>query len=229
VALIPSQQLVDAIDALVGATNLTAASHYADLYEGYMWALATEAAAQLPGAAFTLLVPASPGASPAVAAPNPHQVVLRTSPGSMAWPSAAGYTHVRVDWASGAPFEIHLGAFVHGHSGSQHDCDLAVMTIGNGDSGRHYGMPSAWGMIALVESKHYTNDLPRPIGREFVWLFAEFWPAAVALSSNSSGNDVRRILTHHAPRSLFDDVLPGTFTETALTAWLFQAMRRFRR
>jgi hypothetical protein len=101
---------------LGASVSYTTASAANDVYEGFLFSLVV-ATARRSGAAIHY---------EDVRGNKTHSLVFRTSPGRI-YSTRNNYTHAVVEFGTAPTLETHVGIFVQGSSGVEHECDVAVL------------------------------------------------------------------------------------------------------
>jgi hypothetical protein len=167
--LIPSQQLVAAIQTLLGNVSLpglSATSKHYDLFEAFLFGLVVDAARQVTTANDVWFErPSAPGT-------KTHVIQLRTSPGWMH--SGPQFTHAVVQLTAQRLVEVHLGIYVAGRSKIPHEYDVAIVEQTEAERARLLGVPPRSAKVVLfIEAKHWSANLGLPIAREFLGLCSD--------------------------------------------------------
>jgi hypothetical protein len=196
--LIPNQELVTAIQNLLGAVQLpglTAASKHYDLFEAFLFALMVDAARDVAGVhAVHFEKPAAPGVATSI-------IDLRTAPGWMH--NGPQYTHAVVDLGQ-REVEVHLGVYVAGRSKIPHEYDVCVVSRDEADRARNSGVaPRSSKVVLFLEAKHWAPNLRLPVAREFLGLCDDSGAALGSLVSNSSSPLVATLLAKRRPIGAF--------------------------
>ncbi len=202
-------------------TSLTAASHGADAYEGYGFALAVAAANDV-GLAVTYEPRNGPAFVPSAASP----ITLRTTPSHI---TTGNFTHAVLALNGVPSFEVHTGIYVRGTSHAQHECDVVLLRRSGGVAARAAmpppGLPRAADVIWALEAKFYNGaNVGIDIGREYLGLNADVGGGSsrrTSLYVTRCRPSVRRLLAHHGRvGTLFAGVGPTTTAEANLRSHL---------
>jgi hypothetical protein len=220
--MLPSDQtLLHEIDSLVGqlvTPSLSAASKGNDLFEAYLFALSVEAAESV-------------GATPwfeTRAGVSTRNLVLRTSPGSI-YSTVVDYTHAVLEFPVVPPLEIHLGVYVAGRSTVVHECDVCIVDRAEAERCRRDGVhPRSPKVRLAVEAKFYGSSLGISLAREFTGLCADLSAAHMSFVSNTSAQNVARLLSHRFTVGAFHpEVTPGSPAADDFRSHVRQLLRRY--
>jgi hypothetical protein len=223
--LIPSQDLVAAVQNLLGAVQLpglTATSKHYDLFEAFLFALVVDAARDVAGPhAVHYERPAVPG--------TPTNIIaLRTAPGWMH--NGPQYTHAVVQLGQ-REVEIHLGIYVAGRSKIPHEYDVSVLSRDEANRARNIGVaPRSSKIVLFIEAKHWAPNLRLPVAREFLGLCDDSGAGLGTLVSNSSSPLVATLLAKRRPIGAFHGEIRTHASATCdeLFHLVRSALRRYR-
>lgn len=195
--------LFQEIQTALGAAltpNISSASNAWDLFEAYVLTTVVDAARRQ-GAQVTY---------EDVHGNTPTVIYFRTSPGNL-FSRAHDYCHAVVDFQNPGipPLEIHLGVYVSGKSGITHECDVAVLDRAEAQVCRRSNVhPRHSSVVLSCECKFYTSGLGVDLARGFLGLVTEIASTSRFFVTNTTGNSVEKVLSHHGKRWAHD-VEPG--------------------
>lgn len=170
-------------------------------YEAYIWSLCKRAVEEAGGHA--VLTGINSG-------DNPHQIILRGAPGSMA-STAQDFCYIACR-LNGKEFEIHLDVQYEGSSGASHEIDVSVYDQASADVvRRNGGLPRSGKLIMAIECKFYTASVPSAgLGRGFVGLVKDYPGTRLnAFVSNKASKNLDKYFTNKSNIEPFTDLEPG--------------------
>jgi hypothetical protein len=171
-----------------GAISYSSASAANDVYEGFL---------------FALIIATARDSNATISYENVHgtpttDLIFRTNPGRI-YSTAHDYTHAIIRFGPNVPtLEAHVGVFVKGTSGVQHECDVAVVDALEAQACRNTGVPPrASKCLLAVECKYYLSTLPLGVARGFAGLKRDFAKPKLIFASNNTSDRVNTYLNHH--------------------------------
>jgi len=194
------------IDRLLGVTAssgiLTLNSDTVErAYEAYIWSLCKRAVEEAGGSAVLKGIESGN---------NPHKIVLRGAPGSMASQTEDFcYIACRLEEKE---FEIHLDVQYEGTSGASHEVDVSIYDHASADAVRTSGgLPKSRKLIMVIECKFYTASMPSAgLGRAFVGLVSDCNGTRLnAFVSNKASKNLDKYFTNKANIEPFTDLDPA--------------------
>lgn len=184
------QELINQIQLAIGpgvAATLGNAAAVNDVFEAYVWALVVEAARN-EGATISYRSIFNGTAS---------SLVFRTSLGAI-FSIANPYSYARIAFPGCPNVEAHIGIFVSGRSGVQHECDVAVIYQSEADTCRQSQVhPRSSKLLLSVECKFYSTNLRIDLARSFLGLTEEIQQRDRFFVSNAASDSVSKMLTTH--------------------------------
>ena len=174
----------------IASINLITASNTNDVFEAYMFGIATEAAERT-GA--TIWYEDNRGQ-------RTNKLLFRTSPGNIyaADTSTPEYTHAVLVFPNNPTLEIHQGIYVSGRSRLRHECDVAVLYRSEAQTCRFEKVsPRSNKVIIAVECKCYASGLGIDLGRGFIGFTSDLSSKGRFFVANTGSKNVEALLTHH--------------------------------
>jgi hypothetical protein len=222
-SIIPTnQQLVQEIAGLIGpaaSPALATASQGDDLFEGFLFALAVDAADSI-GAGVSY--EDSTGT-------QTTSLTLRTSPGRI-WSTTPLYTHAVIDFPNVDSLEVHVGVFVSGRSTVAHECDVVIIDRTEAERCRRdFVNPRSSKCPLSVEAKFYSTPLGIGLGREFSGLSGDLSASLSMFVTNTDGASVARLLSHRFPVGAYHPhVTPNTTASDDFRGIVRKVLQRYR-
>ncbi len=184
------QALIDQVQAAIGPSitaKLGSTSAVNDVFEAYVWAIVVEASRN-EGSTVTYRD---------ISGNTVPELVFRTSPGAI-YSSTNLYSYARIAFPGCPSIEAHIGIFVSGRSGVQHECDVAVIYQSEADTCRQSQVhPRSSKLLLSVECKFYSTNLRIDLARSFLGLTEEIQQKDRFFVSNASSDSVSKMLTSH--------------------------------
>lgn len=202
------QQLLNDLMVTLGPISATLTPRaLSDLYEAFLFGVVVAGARAV---GFKTSYETVHGTSPA-------SLVFRSSPGWL-FSSARPYSHAVLAW-EGTEWEVHLGVYVRGRSGVEHECDVLAIKRKAGVRARAVGRsPSQGNAILFLEAKYYFTPLPLHLGRGFLGLTDDIRRTGCFVS-NVGSDSVARLLVNHRRRG-YRDVIPASLTADRLRSFV---------
>jgi hypothetical protein len=145
---------------LRAAVSYSTASKANDVYEGFLFSLVV-ATARKSGAAVHYKDRVGN---------KTHSLLFRTSPGRL-WSTKHNYTYAVVEFGTAPALEVHVGVYVQGSSGVQHECDVLVLDADEAALCRsERTSPRAAKCLLAIECKYYAAYVPLNQARGFAGL-----------------------------------------------------------
>jgi hypothetical protein len=165
--------------------SLSTSSDASDLFEGYVFSLAVQAA-QTEGASITYRD---------VNGNVSTNFMFRTSPGYI-YSRSQLYSYALILFQNRPPLEAHLGVRVEGISKVLHECDVAVLEQSEADRcWRRLVSPRSSKVLIAVECKFYTTPLQLHLARSFLGLLSDLSAKDGLFVSNNSSNSIEQLLS----------------------------------
>ena len=218
--MMTSTVLVAEISKILGGaltSNYSAASAANDVFEGYTFAIAVEAARTV-------------GASVAYETHDgtlTRNLVFRTSPGDI-FSTARKYTHALVEFSKCPPLEIHIGVKVSGKSKVLHECDVAVIERHEAKVCRSSKVhPRASKVLIAAECKFYSSTLPLGLARGYLGLAEELTKKNRLLVTNTISDNAAKMVAYHQAGWQFDLSAPSASAANELQGKFVDALRNY--
>jgi hypothetical protein len=183
----PSPLLLE-IERTLGSltTSYSSSSKIHDVFEGFVFTLAVDAAASY-GAAVEYRD---------VYGAVTNHLVFRTSPGRI-YSTSQAYSHAVLDFGDSPRLEVHIGVQVLGRSGVLHECDVLILPEDEAALCRQNEVaPKGNRCLLAIECKYYGSYLDLGLARGFVGLHADLGMQAIFVA-NVRATRVERYLTSH--------------------------------
>jgi hypothetical protein len=127
----------------------------------------------------------------------------------------------------GRQYEVQNGVRVRGRSYVLHELDVCIIDKDEAVKCRALQVdPSQSKIHALIECKFYGDKLTLGLGREFIGLHSEFNTAVKAIVSNTSHDEMPKLLRTHKAMPLFDIRPSNPTREQELIGWFSNELRR---
>ncbi|MFY7926615.1 MAG: hypothetical protein ACOVN5_12460 [Aquidulcibacter sp.] len=162
---------------------------FSDVFEGYIWSLVLQAAAD-EGADISF---------ESVNGTNPlERLLFRTSPGFI-YSIAEDYTHAVLSFRDINPqLEAHIGVYVSGQSKVLHECDVLVLSRNEAATCRINSVhPRSHKVLIAAECKHYTTTLGINLARSFLGWRLDIKRDNRFFVSNTTSKSVEAIIANH--------------------------------
>lgn len=189
-------------------------------YEAYIWSLCKQAVEEAGGSAVLRGIQSGD---------NPHQIILRGAPGSMA-SMAQDFCYINCQ-LNGKEFEIHIDVQYEGSSGASHEIDVSIYDHASAEAVRINGsLPRSSKLIMAIECKFYTASVPSAaLGRGFVGLVRDYPGTRLnAFVSNKSSKNLDKYFTNKSNIEPFTDLDPGkTAAADRFVRIIEQALRKW--
>jgi hypothetical protein len=197
--------------------SYTAGSAPWDVYEGYVFTLAVQAAAEAGATVEFRTVKGAPT----------RDLVFRTSPGNI-WSTRREYTHALVSFPRAPELEIHVGVKVAGASRVAHECDVLILWAAEAEyCRRHTLLPQIKYCVAAAECKFYASSPPLGAARGFEGLCVDLGDLgkekAVLVTNGQNPSSVTYL--QKRKRAWEQNVLPGAAQASALKVKFRGALR----
>ncbi|MFI7337217.1 hypothetical protein ACIBUY_04665 [Streptomyces sp. NPDC050085] len=198
------------------SVSYTSKSEPWDVYEGYVFTLAVQAAAAAGADVEFRTVKGSPTSD----------LIFRTSPGNI-WSTRREYTHALVSFPGTPELEIHIGVKVEGASRVAHECDVLILWAAEAEyCRRHRSLPRTKFCVVAAECKFYASSPPLGAARGFEGLCVDLGKVgkkAVLVTNGENPSSVRYLTKRR--RVWEQNVLPGTEQVKALQEKFRDALR----
>jgi hypothetical protein len=186
-----------------------------DVYEGYVFSLAVQVAAE---ARASVEFRGANGC-------QTSDLVFRTAPGNL-WSRLHNYTHAHISFDGVPPLEIHIGVMAEGASSVAHECDVLILLSREADYCRqNHAVPRAKYCVAAIECKYYSSPLPLGMARAFEGLCADTKAMGEVLLVSNTQNANSVTYLQKWKRSWERKVLPREPQVESLKAKIRKALR----
>ncbi len=206
--------LLNEIQSILGSSispSLSAASAGSDLFEGFVFCLAIQAAKTEGAAVYYSDVSGN----------IPKSFVFRTSPGYI-YSQMHQYTHAVIIFPDKLPLETHIGVRVVGKSGVLHECDVAIIEQAEAEMCRQRKVPPRSSKVFVaMECKFYSTTLKLDLARSFIGLLSDISPKESVFVTNSSSSSVEKLLSARK-KKWEHNVIPSSTNEVSRLQHLFQ-------
>ncbi|MFD7298897.1 hypothetical protein ACFV9W_36935 [Streptomyces sp. NPDC059897] len=187
--------------------SYTSASQPWDVYEGYLFSLATSTASSLGASVHYRDVDGN----------TVNSLVFRTSPGQL-YSTTHPYTHAVVEFDRAPALEVHLGVQVQGNSGVLHECDVLILPADEAALSRQIRMaPRGNKCLLAIECKYYTaSRVGIGHARNFEGLHSDLRTARNLFVSNTGASSVVKYLSARK-RGYEREVVPANVNTVGYT------------
>lgn len=123
-------------------------------------------------------------------------------------------------------YEIQNGLRVKGHSNVLHELDVCIIDRKEATRCRTKNIDPTRGIKFFAECKFYGTILPLHLGREYLGLSSEFSCRVKTIISNSSSDEILRLVTKHKGTINFDVSTSTSQNVTTFINWLANELKQ---